>query len=300
MYAITGATGHIGKRIVEQLMRAGKEVRALARQKARLSLLEQRGAQTWTGDLRDRDFLARAFTGAEAVYTMIPPAADSSNLREYQREVGEATAAALQCCGVRFVVNLSSLGAERSEGTGPVLGLHDQEERLNRIEALNVLHLRPAFFMENVLALVPLVRTRGLLGMALRADVRFPMIAARDIASVAAQRLLRLNFTGKSVQLLLGQRDVTMSEVARALGRAIGQPDLPYVQLGDEAALHGMRSSGVSDDVGRRYIELIHAINEGQAAAGIRRTSAETTPTSIEEFAMEFAEAYRTAYVAAA
>jgi uncharacterized protein YbjT (DUF2867 family) len=300
MYAITGASGHIGRRIVERLVHARKKVRAIARERSHLAELERQGAEAWPGNLRDTDFLVRAFRGARAVFTMIPPSYGERDMRGYQNEVGRAIAEAVERVGVKHVVNLSSLGADLESGTGPILGLHDQEERLDRLEKVNVLHLRPTFFMENLLSSMPMIEQRRVLGMALRADLRFPLIATRDIAEVAGESLLgvgvlRRGWKGKVVRTLLGQRDLTMTEVAKVLGEAIGVPNLPYVQVSYEDANRAMIEMGCSSDVARGMVEMLRSMNEGKVLVGTPRSSLTTTPTSIEQFAVEFADAYAAA-----
>jgi NAD(P)H dehydrogenase (quinone) len=69
--AITGATGNIGRALAERLLKRGVSVRAIGRTADRLRPLLARGAEAHVGDLRDPDFLARAFRGAGAVFAMI-------------------------------------------------------------------------------------------------------------------------------------------------------------------------------------------------------------------------------------
>jgi uncharacterized protein YbjT (DUF2867 family) len=292
MYAITGATGHVGGGIARILLSEGKNVRAIGRSAERLRPLEEKGAESCVGSLEDEAFLTRAFAGAAAVFAMIAPDLRAENLRAYQNRIGAVTARAIEKAGVKHVMHLSSLGAHLPEGTGPVTGLHDQEERLNKLDGVSVLHLRPTFFFENFLNSIPVIKKMGVNGSALRGDVPFPAIATRDIARVAAERLLALDFGGISVRELLGQRDLTMNEVTNILGKAIGKSDLSYVQFSYEDAEHSMVELGISPDVARSYIELNRAINEGTAVSGAPRSKENTTETSIEEFAKVFADAY--------
>lgn len=293
MYAIVGATGNTGRIVADRLLAEGKPVRVIGRNAERLQPLVAKGAEPFVGSILDAPFLTRALTGAAAAYVMTPPSMREPDFRAYQNRVGEAVAGAVGETGVRHVVHLSSMGADRPTGTGPVLGLHDAELRLNLLSGVNVLHLRPAYFMENLLGSIPGLRQMGVLGGPLRPDVVFPMIATRDIAKYAAERLQELDFTGHGVQELLGARDVTMQEVAPILGRAIGKPDLQYMQFPYADVEQGMVAMmGLSPDVARSYVELARAINDG-VLAGVTRTARNTTPTSIEQFAPVFAAIYR-------
>lgn len=292
MYAITGATGNIGSKAADILLARGEKVRVIGRSAARLQRFVDQGAEAAVGNLKDVEFVTRAFTGATAVFAMIPPDYAALDFRAYQNEVGESLATGIRKSGVKYVVNLSSQGADLAEGTGPILGLHDQEARLNRLEGVNVLHLRPTYFMENLLMNIPLINRMGVAGSAVRGDQKFAMIATRDIAAHLAQRLVRRDFAGKEVQDLLGQRDLSLNEAITVIGAEIGIPDLKYVQFPYEEAARGMTEMGISADAARLFIEMSKALNDGLFAVNRARTPDSTTPTSIEEFAETFAYAF--------
>lgn len=292
MYAITGATGNTGKRIAEALLAKGERVRAMGRSAERLKSLAERGAEPCVALLDDVDAMTRAFTGAKAVYLMIPPPYAEPDVRGYQNRLGQALAEAVSAARVSHVVNLSSAGAHLSERVGPINGLHDQEQRLNCLAGMNVLHLRPTSFMENFFFNVNLIKQAGINGTPLRADLAIPMIATKDIAAVAARRLLALDFSGKTTQELLGPRDLSMTEATRILGQAIGKPDLPYVQFPYEEAEKAMIRMGLSLDMARAFIQMYRAFNEGILRPTEPRSAANTTPSSFEEFAKTFAAVY--------
>jgi uncharacterized protein YbjT (DUF2867 family) len=292
MYVITGATGNIGRRIAENLLARGEEVKVVGRSAKRLQPLVDKGATACIGSLEDPVFLTGAFSGCKAAFLMIPPDFQAEDFRGYQNRVGESLVNALKDSGLEYVVNLSSLGAHLSEGTGPILGLHDQEERLNRIGRVNIVHLRPTYFMENLLQNINLIKHQGINGSPLKGDAAFPLIATKDIAEVAGEYLLSLDFSGKSVRELLGPKDMTMNEMTRIIGKAIGKPDLPYVQFPYDEAEKAMVQMGISRDMAKRYVELNKSINDGFAIAGTPHTKENTTPTTFEEFAGFFADVY--------
>jgi uncharacterized protein YbjT (DUF2867 family) len=293
IYAVTGATGHIGHRIAELLLKKHKKVRVIGRSADKLQPLVTLGAEAFTGSLEDSAFLSQAFDKVEAVFAMIPPNPKAEDFRAFQNRVGESIATAVEKAGVRRVVNLSSQGAHLPEGTGPIVGLYDQEQRLNAIEGLHVVHLRPTFFMENLMMNIDLIRNQNINGTPMKSDLVFPAVATRDIAAVAADYLLRLEFTGKSVRDLLGERDLSMNEMTKILGQAIGKPDLPYVQFPYDAAEKAMIDMGLSRNLAGLYIEMYHAFNEGLIMSGTTRTPESTTKTSFEAFAKDFVAVYK-------
>lgn len=287
MYVITGATGHTGRGIVERLAKQRHSVRAIGRNQERLRAVAAVGAEPYVCDLADTDELTRAFSGAQAVYVMIPPTTESPDFRSYQELISDSLATAIENAGVTRVVSLSSIGADKSEGTGPVVGLHNLEQKLNRISRLDVLHLRCGYFMENTFAQAGMILTTGHAGGALRPDLKLPMIATRDISAVAAEELIHPDFSGKQTRELQGQRDVSMEEVAVILGKAIGQSGLKYYRLADDEAQSAMVQFGLSRDLIDLLLEMTHALNTGQMKALEPRSARNTTPTSYESFAME-------------
>jgi len=292
MFVITGATGNIGSKISEGLLAQGKKVRAIARTREKLTGLEKKGAEIAVGSMEDSVFLAKSFAGAEAVYVLIPPSLTTPDLAAYQDRIGESIAKALDESKVKNVVHLSSLGAHVASGNGPVAGLYRQERRLNALAGVNVLHMRPSYFMENHLANLGMIKGMGIIGGSLKPDVKIAQIATRDIADHAVKRMLKADYHGQVVQELLGPRDISMQEVTAVLGKAIGKPELPYVQFPEEDAVQGMIGAGLSRSMAESYVEMNRAFNEG-IHGKVPRNSQNTTPTSIEEFAAIFARAYQ-------
>jgi uncharacterized protein YbjT (DUF2867 family) len=300
MYVVTGATGNTGNVVAKNLLAQGKKVRAIGRSLAKLQALTAAGVEPFVADVTDAEALTKAFKGAEAVYAMIPPNITSQNPNADQEKIGKAIATAVQNAGVKFVVSLSSIGADKSENSGPVVGLHNQEQRLNKIEGLNVLHLRAGFFMENTLAQIGVIKATGAAGAPLRPDLKLPLIATRDIGTAAAEELTRLEFKGKQTHELQGPRDLSFAEATAIIGRAIGKPDLKYVQLPDNAVRAAMVQMGMSQNMADLILELDAALNSGHVRALEPRTARNSTPTSYENFvAEEFLPQYKQQSVAA-
>lgn len=287
MYVITGATGNTGTVIARKLLAGGQKVRAVGRSEDRLKPLIAEGAEALVCELADADALVKAFSGARAVYAMVPPNMTGTDYRADQAKVADAIAQAIEQAQVKYAVTLSSVGADKAEGTGPVAGLHYLEQRLNRIPELNVLHLRPAYFMENTLAQIGIIQTMGITAGPLRADLMMPMIATRDIGAAAADALAGLAFNGKQTRELLGQRDLSYSEVATIIGKAIGKPDLNYVQLPDEQVRGAFMQMGMSENGADLILEMSGALNSGHMRALEQRSAENTTPTSFEAFVEE-------------
>jgi uncharacterized protein YbjT (DUF2867 family) len=294
MYVILGATGHTGSIVANSLLNKKKKVRVVGRDNTRLVAFTSRGAEAFTANVTDEKALSRAFTGAEAVYAMIPPDLTNDNYRGYQSQASGAIAKALENAGVKHAVTLSSVGADKRDKTGPIVGLHDMETRLNSIKELNVLHLRAGYFMENTLPQVQVIRNFGRVSSPVDADVPLSMIATKDIGAAAAEALLKLDFKGKQTQELQGPRDLNYKEVAAIIGQTIGKPGLEYARLPDEQVVQALTSMGMSKNVAELILEMANAFNRGHVKMLEPRSAKNTTPTSYETFAQEvFLPAYK-------
>jgi uncharacterized protein YbjT (DUF2867 family) len=294
MYVITGAAGHTGSAIAKRLLAQGKKVRVVGRNTDRLSSLVSLGAEPFAADISNKEAITRAFSGAEAAYVMLPPDLANTDYAAYQYKVTEAIASALEKEGPAHVVALSSFGADKPGKTGPIAGTHRMEERLKRISGLNALYVRAGYFMENTLPQAGVIQQMGATAGPLNADLKIPMIATRDIGTFAAEELLRLEFRGHQTQELLGQRDLTMTEVTAVIGQAIGRPELEYRQITYGQFGGFLTQMGASKRTADLMVEMAEAQNAGHARALEARSQRNTTPTSYEQFvAEEFVPIYQ-------
>jgi uncharacterized protein YbjT (DUF2867 family) len=279
-YAVAGATGHVGKVVVERLERQGHQVRRIARSAG--------------VDIDDGPALARAYQGADGAFLLIPPEYKAANLRAWQNDVGAKLFEAVKTAKVRRVIFLSNVNADYELGTGIILGLHDMEGRLNGLGIPELVHLRPAMFMESHLSAIELIARSGVYGGAFKPNTALPMIAAKDVGEIAAELLTEEPFQQPRIRALLGPRDYTMTETARVLGTAIGKPDLKYVQLPYENMRKAMLGMGVSASYVDAVLELVRSFNDGKLLAMEQPRSAQnTTSTTLQEFADKvFRKAY--------
>jgi uncharacterized protein YbjT (DUF2867 family) len=249
----------------------------------RLEPLGERGAEVVVGDAANPEDLRELFSGADAALVVLPDNIADPDYASNRAKMSHAIVQALADQRVGHVVMASSLGADRERGVGPVNTLHELEELLFGLDT-NVLSNRAALHMEqNLLAAVPLVQTQRINATAFRADLKMPMIATVDIAERAASHLVRRDFSGQSVETVLGPEDLTMEEATQALGDAIGVPDVRYIELAPEAARAALRGIGMSDEFASLLVEMQVTANEGLFDEVVR-TAESTTPTAIHDF----------------
>ena len=294
MYVILGASGNTGHIVAKSLLARGQKVRVVGRNATHLQPLAALGAEIHVADVTDAAALTKAFNKANAAYVMIPPNPSSNDPLAYARRASDAIAAAVRNTEVKNVVALSSFGADKTSGTGPVVGLHDLEQRLNQLDAVNVLNLRAGGFMENTLAQAGAIRMTGSAVGPVRGDLKLPMIATRDIGAAAADALTQLAFRGKQTQELHGQRDLNYNELTTIIGNAIGKPNLSYIKAPDDQIRAAMVQMGMSTNFVSLMLEMSAALNSGHMRALEPRTPQNTTPTPFETFvAQSFVPAYQ-------
>jgi uncharacterized protein YbjT (DUF2867 family) len=294
MYVVLGATGNTGSVVAKALLDGSQKVRVVGRSKERLAGFVILGAEAFEANLTDSGALAKAFAGARAVYSILPPDHASTDYRAQQDQETNSIAGALEAAGVSHVVALSSFGADKPATTGPVAGLHAMEERFRQIPNLNALYLRAGYFMENTLPQVGIIKSFGMMAGPVRADLALPMIATRDIGAAAADALVKLDFTGHQARELLGHKDLTYSQMAKITGAAIGIPNLTYIQLPPEQVIQAMTQMGFSENMATLMCEMSDALNSGYMRALEPRSRANTTPTLFEEFVHNvFVPAYK-------
>ena len=263
-YAIIGGAGNISKLLAKHLLSAGHAVTVISRNKANLEGLIQLGANPAIGSLEDVDFLKKAFAGADAVYTMCPTNIMASDLMEFYATLGRNYSKAVEHSNVKYVVNLSSIGAHLEKGAGPVSGVHLVEQALNNLKEVNIRHLRPAYFYYNLFSYIPLIKKAGIIGNNFRtSEKRFPMVDITDIAAVAAEEMKGLNFSGHSFRYIASEETDT-DQIARLVGKWIGKADLQWVTFTDEQALEGLLQAGLPKEISTHFVAMGNAMNSGK------------------------------------
>ena len=289
---VTGSLGHISRPLVEKLTAAKHDVTVISSNAARKNEIEALGAKAAIGSVSDLAFVTDTFKGADAVYTMVPPTFSASNWKQHIAGIGKIYAQAIAVAGVKNVVNLSSIGAHMPEGCGPVSGLYHVEQALNALEGVNVKHLRPGFFFYNFFANIGMIKHMGIIGGNYGEGTRLVVADTNDIADVAAEELLHLSFEGKSVKYIVSDEKTT-DEVASIFGKAIGKPDLKWLNFTDADTIGGMLQNGVPEDVAKNYAEMGAAMRSGEMAAEYNKSRAATFgKNNLETFAPVFAAAY--------
>jgi uncharacterized protein YbjT (DUF2867 family) len=224
---------------------------------------------------------------------MAPPDFGADDWKASIAQKGKNYAKAISANNIKYVVNLSSIGAHLADGAGPISGLHRAEEALNELVDVNIKHLRPAYFFQNLLSNVDLAKNLNIIGGNFGGgDFKLVLTSPADIADIVAEELLTHNFTGHSIRYISSDERTT-DDIAKVLGDAVGKPSLKWVVFSDEDALNSMAQAGFSHEVAKNYAEMGHAIQTGIAFEDYwKNRPTNLQKTKLEDFAKIFASVY--------
>lgn len=290
-YVITGSLGHTGKPITEGLIKAGHTVTVITSKPDNAAAIEALGAKAAVGSVEDAAFLKEAFAGADAAYLLIPPKWDVMAWRSFQNQVADNYIDAIQTNDIRFAVLLSSVGADLGEGTGPVDGLYDTEQKLAKVNGLNSKFLRPGYFMANLFSQIGLAKNMGIMGSNFGEDT-LVLTHTSDIAAIALEELINLSFTGHQVRYIASD-ERTGADIARVLGEAVGKPETPWVVFTDEQNRQGALQAGLNEEIATGYTAMGKSLRGGKMQADFFKNKPTYGKVKLEEFAKnEFAPAF--------
>jgi uncharacterized protein YbjT (DUF2867 family) len=292
-YVVTGSLGHISKPLSQKLLHAGHEVTIISSKEGNRSAIEKMGAKAAIGSVEDVAFLSRAFAGADAVYTMVPPNFAATAWKEWIGKIGKNYAEAIKANQIKYVVNLSSVGAHLPDGCGPVSGLYKVEQALNTLNDVNIKHLRPTYFFDNLLANVGLAKQMDIIGSNFGgAGQKIVLADTSDITDVAFEELSTLQFSGHSVRYIASD-ERTSDEVAKIIGAAISKPSLPWVVFTNEQSMAGMLQAGLPEEITKNYVEMGDALHSGRMMEDYWKNHPSTLgKVKLEDFARTFAAVY--------
>ncbi|MDR6945418.1 NmrA family NAD(P)-binding protein [Mucilaginibacter pocheonensis] len=290
----TGSLGNVAKPLVKKLIAAGHQVTVISTRDDRKGEIEALGATAAIGSVSDAAFLTNAFLGADAVYTMVPPAMGATNMIQNIADAGKAYADAIKNAGVSRVVMLSSVGADADKGTGPVQGVHRVEQIFKQLEGVNITVLRSGFFYVNFFRDIPLIRDRNIFGNNYSGGDKLALTHPDDLSSAIADNL-QVKGNGFEVKYIVS--DVaTGNQIASLFGKAIGKPDLTWSEIPDEQLKQGMQGAGMPPELAGLITELGQGVRAGIVTRDFFTTGGKVTgKIRLEQFAEEFKNRYEQA-----
>jgi uncharacterized protein YbjT (DUF2867 family) len=260
MYVIAGVSGHVGSVAATALLERSKPVRVIVRDPKKGTEWSKRGAEVAVASLDDAAAVARALKGATGFFTLIPPSLHAPDFPAYQRAISDAVAAAVKASGVGHVVFLSSVGADLADGTGPIKGLHVQENLL-RATGAQVTSIRAGYCQENAASVLPVVKAQGIYpSLMANVDAPLPRIASKDVGALVAEVIEHKPARSENVDLL--GPPASEVEVAALLGRILGKP-VQLVQVPPEGRIPALLQSGMTRSLAELYGEMLDGFGRG-------------------------------------
>ncbi|WP_029272981.1 NAD(P)H-binding protein [Flavobacterium sp. KJJ] len=291
---LTGSLGNISQPLANILVQKGHDISIISSKAENKDEIEKLCAKAVIGSVEDAVFLTNAFTGADAVYCMIPRANyfdPNLDLDAFTRNIGNNYAEAISKSGVKRVVFLSSIGAHLKQNSGIIQRYNEIEGFLNQLSDVAITYMRPTSFYYNLLAYIPAIKNQGFISANYGGEELIPWVSPNDIASAIAEELTT-PLDGKKVRYVASE-EVNGNETARILGEAIGKPDLKWQLISDEEVLNGLISVGMQPKIAAGLVEMYAGLYNGLLGEDYyRNRPAEMGKVKLADYAKEFASIY--------
>ncbi|MBF4507526.1 NmrA family NAD(P)-binding protein [Flavobacterium sp. JLP] len=291
---LTGSLGNISQPLAHILVQKGHNISIISSKAENQDEIEKLGAKAVIGSVEDAIFLTNAFTGADAVYCMIPRANyfdPNLDLDAFTRNIGNNYAEAISKSGVKRVVFLSSIGAHLKQNSGIIQRYNEIEGVLNQLSDVAITYMRPTSFYYNLLAYIPAIKNQGFISANYGGEELIPWVSPNDIASAIAEELTT-PLDGKKVRYVASE-EVNGNETARILGEAIGKPDLKWKLISDEEVLNGLIFVGMQPKIAAGLVEMYAGLYNGLLGEDYyRNRPAEMGKVKLADYAKEFASIY--------
>jgi len=294
---LTGSISHVGRPLTQELVRKGHAVTVISSKAERRADIEALGARAAIGSMFDAEFLSATFQGADIVYLMetLDAVGDffdkEADFIGSISQIGHNYSQAVQQSGVKRIIHLSSIGAHLQKGTGILEFHYNVENILKQLPGdVSIKFIRPVGFYTNLFGFIRSIKTKGAVISNYGGDKKEPWVSPLDVAMVIAEEIDK-PFTGRMMRYV-ASGEYSPNEVARALGAAIGKPDLPWQVITDEQLLDNWLSIGFNTQIAHGFVELQASQGSGLIYEDYYRHPPVLGKVKLETFAKEFAAAY--------
>jgi uncharacterized protein YbjT (DUF2867 family) len=291
---VTGSLGHISQPLTTALVQKGHAVTVISSKPEKQKDIEALGAAAAIGSLEDVNFLTATFTGADAVYTMVPPPNyldHNLDMMTYCHNIANNYAQAIKQSGVKKVVHLSSIGAHLDKGSGLILIHHIVEAILSKLADVAVTYMRPVGFYYNLFGFIPMIKSQGFITANYGADDNLIWVSPIDIAAAITEEL-ETPATCSKVRYVASD-ELTGNETARILGAAIRKPDLKWILISDEQRLSDLEAAGLNPKIAGGLVEMFSSQHSGVLTADYyQHRPTIMGKVKMADFAKEFAAVF--------
>jgi uncharacterized protein YbjT (DUF2867 family) len=286
MIVITTPSGQIGSQVLASLLDSGEELRVVVRNSSSIPVAIRHNLDIVEGSHGDAAVVDKAFTGADAVFWLVPPDPRAPSVEAAYVSFTRPAAEAFRRHGVGRVVAVTALGRGTpwADRAGHVTGSLAMDDLIaDSGVALRAL-CNPSF-MDNTIRQVPSIRDQGMFFSPIAGGRKLPTVATRDIAAAASRLLLDASWSGFGEVPLLGPEDLSFNDMARIISEVLGK-EVRFQQTTFEAYKERFVSFGMSDPMAQGMTDMAWAKNEG-LDNGVQRTPENSTPTSFRQWCEE-------------
>lgn len=292
---LTGSLGHIGFPLTQLLGQQGHELTVITSKDDKKDAIKALGATPAVGSVEDVAFLTQTFTGADLVYTMIPPIVNyfdpHADLFAAVEKVAGHFRQAIRDAGVKRLIHLSSIGAHLEHGSGLIKLHYITEQTLNTLTDVDITYMRPVGFYYNLYPYIQLIKQQGVIASNTGGDDIATLVAPADIAAAIADEIA-LPPVHRKVRYVASD-EMTCNEVAAILGEAIGKPGLQWITLTNEQYLQALLAADMQPEIAEGMVEMYASMHEGVLSADyFKNRPAEFGKVKVRDFAKDFAAAF--------
>lgn len=220
MHIITGGTGRVGSALAEALLKKGEKVTIISRSSKSAKEWMSKGAQIAVADIYDTVSLQEIFKKGKSIFILNPPADPMTDTPVQERKTAASLADALKGSGAEKVVVESTLGAQPGYNLGDFGVLYELEQHVAKLSYPYSV-IRPAYYMSNWVEQLPAIKENSTLISFFPVDLKFPMVAPRDIGELAAQLMTGNNTP--DLNCIHGPELYSARDVAEAFSKALGK-----------------------------------------------------------------------------
>lgn len=292
---LTGSLGNIGKPLTTELVQNGHSITVISSNPERKKEIEALGAKAAIGTMQDVGFLSATFKGADIVFLMETMEAVGDMFDKSVDFIGDITQIgvnykqAVEAAGVKRLVHLSSIGAHLEKGNGILLFHHHVEAILKQLpDDVSIKFIRPVGFYVNMFSFINTIKNKGAIISNYGGDKKEPWVSPLDIAAVIAEEM-DLPFEGRSIRYVASD-EVSPNEIAKALGEAIGKPDLQWKVISDEQLLTNWLNIGFNPQVAEGFVEMQASQRSGLLYEDYYQNKPILGKVKLTDFAKDFAK----------
>src|SRR5216684_2901596 len=283
MILITGASGSVGKAVLQEAIGKESKVRAMYRSKEEAAKAPS-GCEAVLADYADKQSLRKALDGVSAVYVVCSPIPQLVELESNMLDACKES-------GVKHVVLNSALGAGDYGKSFP--SWHRKVEDKLKVTGMSCTILRPNGFLQNIVAFnAPSIRAQGAFYVAM-SDAKVSYLDVGDIAVVAVKTLQGGAHAGKTYELN-GPEAISNPELAKRISRVTGRR-VNFVDIPESAQRESMLGAGMPEWQVTALLELQQYYKQGGGAKtdGLLRSLIERTPVTLDQYLVSNAKEFR-------